>query len=289
VRLVRHFSLASVVAALSLAASALPATAAVTVGQTGNPAGSACGAGFDFVQTSVASGNPYGVPSTGGISSWKVTSWSSFGASSDIQLKLKFFRATATPDKYQAVAHTDPQTVHAGGLTGNTFPTNLTVQAGDILGFHTVTSGDCLVAALSEDRYAGFTGDIADGQAEPFQTSGGSSYRLDVQAQLTPLNTFSAGKTQLNRKKGTATLTFNLPNPGELSGSGQGAQVASTGAVTSKAVPAGTATLLVKAKGKKKRKLSQKGKVKLNLAVTYTPTGGDPSTQSVKVKLKKKL
>jgi hypothetical protein len=29
--------------------------------------------------------------------------------------------------------------------------------------------------------------------------------------------------------------------------------------------------------------------VKLSVAVTYTPTGGDPSTQSVKVKLKKKL
>jgi hypothetical protein len=31
------------------------------------------------------------------------------------------------------------------------------------------------------------------------------------------------------------------------------------------------------------------GKVKLNVAVTYTPTGGDPSSQSLEVKLKKKL
>jgi hypothetical protein len=280
--------IASLAFAGTMTALVSSANGAVTVGQTGNPAGSACGAGFDFVQTSVASGNPYGVPSTGGISSWKVTSWSSFGASSDIQLKLKFFRATTTPDKYQAVAHTDPQTVHAGGLTENTFPTNLTVQAGDILGFHTVTSGDCLVAALSEDRYAGFTGDIADGQAEPFQTSGGSSYRLDVQAQLTPVNTFSVGKTQLNRKKGTATLSFEVPNAGELTGSGRGAKVAS-GARSSKAVQARTATLLVKAKGKKKRKLNETGKVKLSVSVTYTPTGGDPSTQSVKVKLKKQV
>jgi len=280
--------IASLAFAGTMTALVSSANGAVTVGQTGNPAGSACGAGFDFVQTSVTSGNPYGVPSTGGISSWKVTSWSSFGASSDIQLKLKFFRATATPDKYQAVAHTDPQTVHAGGLTGNTFPTNLTVQAGDILGFHTVTSGDCLVAALSEDRYAGFTGDIADGQAEPFQTSGGSSYRLDVQAQLTPVNTFSVGKTQLNRKKGTATLSFEVPNAGELTGTCKGAKVAS-GARSSKAVQARTATLLVKAKGKKKRKLNETGKVKLSVSVTYTPTGGDPSTQSVKVKLKKQV
>jgi len=265
------------------------AYAAVTVGQTGNPAGSACCASFDRVQTSVSSGNSYAVPSTGGVTSWKVTSWSSFGSSADIQMKLKFWRATATPDRYQAVAHTGPQTVHAGGLAGNTFPTNLTVQAGDILGFHTLTDGDCLAPASSMDRFAAFFGDLADGQEDNFLTSGSSNYRLDISAQLTPLNTFSAGKTQLNRKKGTATLAFNLPNPGDLSGSGQGAQVSSTGAVTSKAVPAGTATLVVKAKGKKKRKLNEKGKVKLNLAVTYTPTGGEPSTQSVKVKLKKKI
>jgi hypothetical protein len=47
--------------------------------------------------------------------------------------------------------------------------------------------------------------------------------------------------------------------------------------------------LLIKAMGKKKRKLNETGKVKLNVAVTYTPTGGDPSTQSIKVKLKKNL
>ncbi len=40
--------------------------------------------------------------------------------------------------------------------------------------------------------------------------------------------------------------------------------------------------------GKKKRQLNETGKVKLNVAVTYTPTGGDPSTQSRKLKLKKR-
>ena len=45
--------------------------------------------------------------------------------------------------------------------------------------------------------------------------------------------------------------------------------------------------MLIKAKGKKKRKLNETGKVKLNVAVSYTPSGGDPSTHSVKVKLKK--
>jgi hypothetical protein len=40
---------------------------------------------------------------------------------------------------------------------------------------------------------------------------------------------------------------------------------------------------------RKARRLNDTGKVRLNVAITYTPTGGSPNTQSVKVKLKKKL
>jgi hypothetical protein len=90
--------------------------------------------------------------------------------------------------------------------------------------------------------------------------------------------------------QGTATITVNVPNPGELTASGNGVRGSSSGlAPTSKSVGAGPAQLLIKAQGKKKRKLNETGKVKLNVAVTYPPTGGDPSTQSIKVKLKKNL
>jgi hypothetical protein len=47
--------------------------------------------------------------------------------------------------------------------------------------------------------------------------------------------------------------------------------------------------LTIKAKGKKKGTLNETGKVKVNPKITYTPTGGDPTTQSIKVKLKKNL
>jgi hypothetical protein len=105
---------------------------------------------------------------------------------------------------------------------------------------------------------------------------------------ITPSNSFAFGAVQRNKKKGTATLNLTVPNPGDLTGSGNGAKVASAnGAAISKAVGAGHAQLVIKAKGKKKRKLNQAGKVKLNVTVTYTPTGGSPSTQSLTVKLKK--
>ena len=96
-------------------------------------------------------------------------------------------------------------------------------------------------------------------------------------------------------KRGTAVLPVTVPGAGTLSLSGRG--VAGQQASISRAARAGgravasasTVKLVVKGKGKKKKTLNGTGKVKLNLAITYTPTGGDPSTQSMKVQLKKKL
>jgi hypothetical protein len=101
-------------------------------------------------------------------------------------------------------------------------------------------------------------------------------------------NAFTVDSITRNKKKGTATITGSADFAGDLSASGNGAKVASAGAVISKAVGAGQTQLVVKAKGKKRKKLNRKGKVKLNIAITYTATGGSPTTQSVKVKLKKK-
>jgi hypothetical protein len=113
---------------------------------------------------------------------------------------------------------------------------------------------------------------------------------LDRALQVKPSFTATVIGIRRNKKKGNATITLNVPHPGELTGSGKGVKVASAGgAVTSKSVGTGQVKLKVKAKGKKRRKLNQNGKVKLNLAITYSPTDGDGSSQSVKVKLKKRL
>jgi hypothetical protein len=180
-----------------------------------------------------------------------------------------------------------------GPVGTQTFATSLPIKAGDLLGLDLVTpssvvgEGSVVGSRVYEWGFGGIGELLADGSTAP-PDHNYEGLELGFNAEVAPTNTFSLGATTKNKKKGTATLTFNLPNAGDLAGSGQGALVASTGAVTSKAVPAGSATLVVKAKGKKKRKLNEKGKVKLNLAVTFTPTGGDPGTQSVKVKLKKK-
>jgi hypothetical protein len=276
--------------AVTLLAGASPAAASVTIGQVGNPdPGGSCSAGFDWVQPTVTSGNPFVVPAAGGIASWTVTSWTTFGGPDpNEQMTMKIFRAVpGQAATYQAVGRAGPQVVTPAGTAGNTFPANLQVKAGDMLGLHSTTPDWCLFTASGEENLF-YDGDLADNQSAVFDPFS-FDLRLNIQAVLTPTSAFTIAGTQRNKKKGTATLTFDLPNPGDLAGSGKGAKVATAGALTSKAVAAGTATLLVKAKGKKKRKLNDNGKVKLNLTVTYTPTGGDPNSQPIKLKLKKKL
>jgi hypothetical protein len=99
-----------------------------------------------------------------------------------------------------------------------------------------------------------------------------------------PSNDFEIGKPKKNKKKGTAELPINdVPGAGQLDLSGAKVKDAFTGVLE-----AGDFTLPVKAKGKAKKKLKKKGKAKVKVDVTFTPEGGDPATQSAKVKLKKK-
>jgi hypothetical protein len=265
-----------------LAALAAPAQAAtVTVG---SPLTASFSGGFtgNATEANAALGEPGAnvtSPVNGTIVSWRVVE----GAG---PLALRVLRP-AGGGAFTG-AGTSGQVTGTGGT--QTFTANLPIKAGDLLGLDLVSGPSSVGQAFpvaGSTVYEWFPL-LADGStASPNTTF--SDFELGFNAQVAPSNTFARGATTRNKKKGTATLTFNLPNPGDLAGSGQGAQVASTGAITSKAVQAGTATLLVKAKGKKKRKLNEKGKVKVNIAVTYTPTGGDPATQSLKVKLKKKL
>jgi hypothetical protein len=201
------------------------------------------------------------------------------------QLKMKIYRKVAEPTTYQVVGHAGPQTLTPGGTAGNTFPASIPVKPGDVLGFHTVTNNSrCAESIVGATVLTSMT-DLADGASTAFDNSPNTV--ISIQASFVPDNTFTRGKVKRNKKKGTATVTLNLPNPGELTGSGGGAKVASV-AAASKAVPAGLAKVVIRAKGKKRAKLNETGKVKVKPTITYTPTGGDPGRQKLKLKLLKR-
>ncbi len=256
----------------------------MTLGQISTPkTGFTCGNELDLIQPSVSFGNPYVVPDTGGITAWTLTSWTTIGGSGPEQRALKVFRRVGDPATYQAVAHDGPRDLTPGGTDGNTFPTSLAVRPGDVLGLHMTTTGPCLID--STDPFLLATTDLADGQSDGFSSGMG---RLEVEAVVSPTNTFSLAGVRRNKAKGTATLTFQLPNPGDLNGTGRGARVTPKPARAGEQLPAGLATLDVRATGKKWRKLARKGRVKIRVVATYVPINGDPNKQPLKVKLKKK-
>jgi hypothetical protein len=280
-------------AAISIVAVSAPspASGSVKLGQLGAPSANVCGFQQDWLQPSVSSGSPYVVPATGGVTAWTVTSWST-AATGPTQLTLKFFRQLDDPGTYQAVTHDGPRALVAGGASANTFPTSLQVESGDVLGFFTNTSDSCRSDSTDTIVFGspGGTSGLADGQSGDFP--GTAPGRLQVEATITPTNTFKLRQIARNGKKGTAILSFELANPGVLAGKGRRTRVslAASGPVGAVTAPgASPNALLLRASGAKKRKLDSTGMVKVKLAVTYTPTGGSPNTQSVKVKLKKKI
>jgi hypothetical protein len=283
-KLVRTIPVA-VVATLTLAASA-SAGAAVTIGQLAPETSSNCRGTVDRVQGPVTSGNTYVVPGTGTITSWSHNAKPVAGQ----QLTMKVFRPLGGAS-YAVVGHAGPSPLAAGLI--NTFPANVAVKAGDVVGLNTVNASTmfphaCLFDASPGDSHGARGGSLADGESGIFEFFPGT--RVNVSAVFVPSNSFTLGKAKLNKKKGTATLTVDVPNPGELTGSGKGVKVAgAAGAVISKRVSAGKVKLTIKAKGKKQKTLNETGKVKVTPKVTYTPTSGDPSTRSIKVKLKKNL
>jgi hypothetical protein len=274
-------------AASALIALAPASAGAVTIGQiTGTP-GTSCISAIDRVQTSTSTGPAYVVPSTGGVTDWTLTSWSHNAQAGDgQQLTMKVFRKVADPSTYQVVAHDGPRPLTPSAV--NTFPVSFRVSPGDVLGSNAespVPNACRFSTGDPGDFYFFRDGNIADGESQPF-TMTSTQLRLNISAEVSPTNAFTLGGITRNKKKGTATITATVPNPGDLTATGKGVK-ASGAAVTSKAVGAGAASLTIRAKGKKKRKLNDTGKVKLNAAISYTPTGGTAITQSRKVKLKK--
>jgi hypothetical protein len=275
-----------VLTVLALAAGAAPA-GAVTIGQTSTPA--VLCSPFDRVQPTVTSGNSYVVPSTGGITNWTLTSWSTQGGTAAADaLTMKVYRSLGGTS-YQVIAHDGPHTITPNTL--NTFQAKLAVKAGDILGNSTGpadTTGPICTFNVTGQTYFRRAGSLDDGGSGTFDLFAGDR-RLNVSAAVEPINTFTVGGVTRNKKTGTATVTITVPNPGTATVGGNGVKAGSSGARAAVSIPsAGTVALSIRASGKKKKKLKSKGKVTVSPTITYTPTGGAAQALATSVKLKRK-
>jgi hypothetical protein len=107
---------------------------------------------------------------------------------------------------------------------------------------------------------------------------------VDAGSAPVPGNEFSFGKVKRNRNKGTAKLQVKVSGPGEL-------ELAKTKKVKpqhTRAAGEGKVRLAIKPRPKSKRALRKTGKAKVVAKVTYTPDGGEPNTESKRLRLIKK-
>jgi hypothetical protein len=108
---------------------------------------------------------------------------------------------------------------------------------------------------------------------------------------VNPPNQFTIGGLK-GRK-----LTLSVPGPGPIivsdastarAGQAKAAGKKSLKTISTNATGAGDITVTLRLTKKAKHKLKDKGKLKARAAITFTPTGGEPNTQTTKVKFKLK-
>jgi hypothetical protein len=280
-------------AILALLAAAAPASASITVGQVSStPPGAQCSVQVDVIPVTVGSGNTYTMPEAGTLTSWTTNSRTGIA---NQMLTMKVFR-DVTPTTYLAVGHDGPRNLSAaGGTAGNTFASSVAVKAGDLLGVNSANGG-AVANGCNFSTPVGSIGvgpmpvppggDVADGGQGTFTTI--ANHLPNVSAELVPSNSVKVGATSRSKKKGTATVTLDVPNPGVLSLAGKGLKSPLASAPLQISGP-GPVPVLIKAKGKQRKKLNQTGVVKLKGTISFTPTAGDTGTTPFSLKLKKKV
>jgi hypothetical protein len=280
-------ALAASIAALWLASSAVPAQASVTLGAVPatTPVNNCTNLREDWVQSGQISGPSYTVPNLAGT----ITSWRTQTSASGGQVwTFKVYRLVSDTT-YKVVGLNGPQDLQPGVL--NSFKTNIPVMPGDIIGMNdndttTPVSTSCGYVSTG-NTISWHNGSLGNGEMAPFGSSVANRL-LNVEATFTPESKFTVASVTRNRRRGTATVTVDLPNPGQLTASGAGFRIASAAGALNKPVGAGQTQLVVRAKGKKRRKLDRKGRCKINVAIAYTPTSGDSRTRHAKFKLIKR-
>src|SRR5262249_31931720 len=153
-------------------------------------------------------------PTNGTLFSWSTNAFSASGQ----KMGMKVYRKVSDPATYTVVAHDGPRDLAPsvinifGGLS-------IPVKAGDIVG---VNQGNASFGTPQACAFAG-TGasfvhtppGLGDGQQAPFTSAPG--FNTNITAMIEPDNRAQIGRVTNNKKKGTATISLNLPNPGDLS------------------------------------------------------------------------
>lgn len=179
--------------------------------------------------------------------------------------------------------------------TVNSFQAQLPIRIGDSIGI------DCcqpfaeyfLLSGGTENSWQPPLAEGGPGTASTGFPPG--PHEIVLNADIEPTSAFTIVKAK-PKKGGKVQVTADLPNPGTLAAGDKNAKLATAAAAKKKtrylkrastqlSAP-GQVTLVVKATKAARSLLAERGKLKAKLKLVFTPTGGSPSTQVKRVKLK---
>ena len=167
-----------VTALIAIAAAPASASASTQIGQTINPAGSACNQNISWFQ-GVSTNNQFVVPVDGVITSWSFLG----GTSVPSQMKLKL--ATVGVTTLNVVAQSDSQIPLANQL--NTFTSHVPAHAGEVIGFYFPSPN---LVPCAANPAPGYTADFVSGDVAPGTNNAGftadPNSHLDLSATLEP-------------------------------------------------------------------------------------------------------
>ena len=214
-RYLKRFALIASLVSLLLAAGASTGGASITLGQLG-PDGSPppiCSiVAVDQAQQSVTSGNTYVVPTA--VAQGTITSWSHNATGGpDQTLTMKIFRKVAEPARYMVVGHDGPRPLAESTL--NTFPTNIPVKPGDVLGLNQASGGggtQCRFPVPGELDHPLRFGNLGDGESEDF-IFGDGGYRLNISAVLVPPIPSASARSRATRRRAPRPSRPPSPTP----------------------------------------------------------------------------
>jgi hypothetical protein len=172
----------------------------VTIGQLAPAPAPACVFNVEFVQPTVTSGTAYVVP----VGANRITSWRTNATGGNGQgMTFKVYRPVSTaPDTFQVVGRSGPFLLQPNAI--NTFPADLPVQPGDVIGVHIpVFSASNVACAFNtpgdSNRY--HDGDLAIGASAAFTNNNNSRVNAEAEVTYVPTGERAAALKKCKKKK----------------------------------------------------------------------------------------
>ena len=282
--------------ALTLPLLALPATAqgTVTIGSslvraanasTSGCAGGTCTFAIGALDADRQASGGISSPVDGMITTWRIGAGSSSGPAA-----LRVVRPLA--GGLYTSGGAAPQVTPAVNAT-STYAVQLPIQRGDLIGVDCCGAGATFFTASTPQtaRLDFEPGPLAAGPGTaPIDSD---NFEVLVNADIEPTSAFTVNRVR--RKKGGAiSVTVQLPNPGTLAaGDPHDYALGAPGVKPLLLKPGvadvspGSVTVTTRPTQRARDFLARRGRLKIRVKVLFTPTGGLPSGQTRKIKLKR--